>query len=167
MTPSGHASSGQTSHISVYDSVGESQASTLLRLGLLGPRRPIDDLADRLSEPGAATWLDSMLEIGTTAAIGKPRSVLLMGATSIEDLGKVKDEGKRRYRSSETADGRLGGLAIYFVAIAGGLVHHRRNICSRPPDVLHAALLDLASASAGHWSDLLTKAAAVARAIAP
>ena len=124
MTPSGHASSGQTSHISVYDSVGESQASTLLRLGLLGPRRPIDDLADRLSEPGAATWLDSMLEIGTTAAIGKPRSVLLMGATSIDDLGKVKDEGKRRYRSSETADGRLGGLAIYFVAIAGGLVHH-------------------------------------------
>lgn len=157
--------SGQTSHISVYDSIGESQASTLLRLGLVGPRRPIDDLADRLAEPGAAHWLDTVLEVGTTASIGKARSVLLMGETTVHDLIKVKDEGKRRYRSSETADGRLGGLAIYFVAIAGGLVHHKRNICSRPPDVLHAALLDLAAASTGHWSDLLTRAAASARTL--
>ncbi|MBX3317001.1 MAG: hypothetical protein KF902_09090 [Phycisphaeraceae bacterium] len=159
-------SSGQTSHISVYDSIGESQASTLLRLGLLGPRRPIDDLADRLAEPGAAHWLDSVLEIGTTASIGKPRSILLMGETALADLVKVKDEGKRRYRMADTADGRLGGLAIYFVAIASGLVHHKQNICSRPPDVLHAALLDLAAAAAGHWSDMLTRAAATARTLA-
>lgn len=156
-------SSGQTSHISVYESVGESQASTLLRLGLLGPRRPIDDLADRLSEPGASTWLDGMLEVGTTAAIGQPRSVLLTPGTTIEQFTKVKDEGKRRYRTAETADGRLAGLAIYFVAIAGALDQHKQNICSRPIDVLHAALIDLAAAAPGLWSELLTRAASSAR----
>lgn len=157
-------SSGQTSHISVYESVGDAQASTLLRLGLLGPRRPIDDLADRLAEPGSSSWLDSMLEIGTTASIGQPRSVLITGAP-VELLARIKDEGKRRYRAAETADGRLGGLALYFVAIAAALVHHRTNICSRSPDVLHGALVDLASAAPGAWSDLLTRAASTARAL--
>lgn len=160
-------SHGQTTHISVYESVGESQASTLLRLGLLGPRRPIDDLADRLSEPGASTWLDGMLEVGTTTAVGLPRSVLLAPGTTVEQFGKIKDEGKRRYRTAETADGRLAGLAIYFVAIAGALDQHKKNICSRPLDVLHAALLDLAASAPGVWSELLTRAASATRSVKP
>lgn len=160
-------SSGQTSHISVYESVGDAQASCLLRLGLVGPRRPIDDLADRLADTGSSGWLDATLEIGATAAIGSGRSTLVVGTPSIEDLKKIKNEGKRRYRFADSVDGRLGGLAIYFVAIASALVHHRANICSRSPQVLHDALVDLAAVASGPWSDMLTRAAAVATALPP
>lgn len=133
----------------------------LFRLGLSGPRRPVDALIDRLGAPDAEAWLGRAMERAPRIGELEPSGVLLRGVDT-DTLSRIKNTGKKLLAEAGAEDHRLTGLALYFFAVASALAHHDTVICSRTRDELHPVLLDLAAACPEPWSDLCTRAAAKA-----
>jgi hypothetical protein len=132
-------------------------ASRLLRMGLSGPRRPVDDLIDRLRRPDGSPWLTSALA-AALAPGESPRELLIDGGGSLERLRAIKERGKAMLQSFTTPQERLSGLACYFMSIAAALRHHRTPIGGRDDDELRSALLDLAESAPPPWDDLVAQA---------
>jgi hypothetical protein len=149
----------------------EQTASTLLRIGVAGPARPVDDLIARIEADDGHAWLlaalaDAARLDGLTPATGDIEHLLCLGHAGVAQLEQLKDRGKRLLKSASTGDQRLGGLAMYFFSIAAALAHHHALIGARqtsgerrPREELHDALLDLASVTPEPWSTLLADAA--------
>jgi hypothetical protein len=137
------------------------QASTLLKLGLAGPRRPVDDLIDRLTKPDAADWLFAALEAGPVRGMGSPSSLLAHGKATLAQLESIKERSKAALKAGIDSDMRLAGIAGYFLALAAGLFHHHKLIGGRERTELNAVMLDLASVAPEPFSRLLSEAAFV------
>ncbi len=144
---------------SEFANLSELDASRLFQIGLCGPRRPVDALIDRLSQLDGHHWLDSALSTGTASMFEDPENALIRGSATLDQLKRMKEEGKSVIKRSRDRETRLNALASYFLAIAAAMVHHRNLICSRRRDELNPVLLDLASVAPGKWSDLLSQAA--------
>jgi hypothetical protein len=132
-------------------------ASTLLQLGLDGPRRPVHGLLDRLSEAGGAAWLESALS-RVCEDLGTPRELLVEGRASLEQLTTIKDRSKRLLRHADDGEASLAGVAGYFLSIAAGLRHHGALIGSRGRSELDGILLDIASVAPSPYSEMLSDA---------
>jgi hypothetical protein len=132
-------------------------ASTLLRLGLTGPRRPVDDLIDRLQRPDGAAWLERAL--ARIPACGS--AAMLLGHASVKDLTAAKEHCKLLLRDSSDPELRLAAIAGYFLSIAAGLRHHGVRIGGQGRAELSEILLDLAAAAPPAWRDMLAAAAMV------
>jgi hypothetical protein len=137
-------------------------ATRLLRLGLSEPRRPVDDLIDRLGAADGATWLEGALE-RVLGDLGSAREQLVEGRATIAQLASVKEHSQTLLRAGPDADSRLAGIAGYFLALAAALRHHGHALSSRGRDELDAVLLDLATAAPSPFSELLSGATQAAR----
>lgn len=144
-----------------FSDLTTSDASRMLELGLSSPRRPVDDLIDRLSLPGAGDWLAQTLAQGPAGAFGDPASYLAEGKATLDQLLAVKQSSKSLLNTVDDPATRLAALAGYFFAIAAALVQHKSNISSRSLSELEPVLLDLASVTAEPWTSLLAGASAV------
>lgn len=146
------------SDFSDFSNLGASDASHLLELGLSGPKRPIDRLIDRLSQPDAFLWLEKNLLSGPAGAFGDPLVYLVEGKATLDQLIAIKQTSKSLLGASPGDEANLTALAGYFFAVAAALVHHQTVICSRPRDEMTTALLDLAAVAAEPWATLLSDA---------
>ena len=138
-------------------------ATQLLRLGLTGPRRPVDDLIDRLGEPDGANWLIEALDQGVLAGLGSAVGQLAEGEATVEQLAEIKERSQSQLRTGLDRDSRLAGIAGYFLTLAAGLRHHGHALSSRSRDDLDPVLLDLATVAPSPFSELLSDATLVAR----
>ncbi len=138
-------------------------ATKLLRLGLGGRRRPVDDLIDRLHEADGAAWLSRALNAGPLHGIGAADAMLLEGKASVATLAAIKERSKVILERPRDREERLAGLAGYFLSIAAGLRHHGKVIGGRGREERDAVFLDLAAAAPPAWSEMLG-AATMARA---
>jgi hypothetical protein len=161
-------------------------ASVFLRLGMSGPRRPVDDLIDRLRQPDGGAWLIKALENGSLNGLGSAASLLGQGEITIEQCVKVKERSKAMVASDrhsreggnpeaarvpqgpdarlrghdETGhDARLAGIAGYFLSIAAGLRFHDVLLTTRERTKLAETWLDLAEVAPEPFSTLLSEAA--------
>jgi hypothetical protein len=129
----------------------------LLKLGLTQPRRPIDELIERLSRDDGATWFLGLCQRQPLNLFGLANEALPGGRASVAQLTELKETGKRMLRESGT-DSRLIGMATYFLAVAAALANHGALICSRTREELDPVLLDLATVLPGQWSEMLGRA---------
>lgn len=136
------------------------QTTSLLRLGLSDPPRPVDELIERLRAADGASWLATTLERGPLAGVGNATDVLVEGRCTPEQLRTVKDEARAMSKKSDARD-RLAGIAAYFLAIAAGLRHHGTLLTSRDRAAVNEVLLDLAEAAPDPFSGLLMDATLV------
>ncbi len=133
--------------------------STLLRMGLEGPRRPVDDLIDRIAQPDGHAWLDRMIR--HDLPLGERRIIprVLHRQAQLDEVHELKAMAKERLAQVRTSQDRVSALLSYFVAIAGGLAQFHLSITSRGADDLVPALLDLAEAMPDRMAGLFADAA--------
>lgn len=127
-----------------------SRASQLLRLGIAGPNRPIDDLIARLEQPDGWEWFATQLRT-------KELSVLADGTTPLDPvcLSGVKEVSKKWLGRPASVDERLRGILGYFLSVALAMKQHGTNISSRPIEDIYGVLSDLATAVPDPWQTLL------------
>jgi hypothetical protein len=130
-----------------------------LELGLAGPRRPVDDLVERLERHDGESWMQAVLEKGPPGLHGPATDLLVSGMATLEQLVSIKEKSKGLLRRDRETDVRLAGMLSYFLAIAAALVHHGAQISGRSREELTPVLLDLASATPSPWCELLAGAA--------
>lgn len=136
------------------------QASRLLRIGIHGPARPVDELLDRLAGTDGSAWLSDALATGPAAAFGPPDVTLARGNLTLEQLASIKQVSTRLVAQPASGTATLAAMAAYFFAVAAGLADFGTNLSSRPREDLEPILLDLASVTPDAWSDLFIRAAA-------
>jgi hypothetical protein len=135
------------------------KATVFLRLGLEGPRRPVDDLIDRLRRSSGGSWLNDALQAGPLKGQGSASELLIDGKATIAQLIAIKDRSKALVKEAVAGELRLAGIAGYFLSIAAGLQHHGKLITTRDHDQLAEILLDLAEAAPEPFKGLLSHAA--------
>lgn len=134
-------------------------ASELLRTALSGPRRPVDGLIERLGRDDGAEWFDRTLR-RLTASPDEPAALFVRGDAGLDSLIAFKEKAKGAVADGPTIEATIEASALYFIAVAAALRHHRRLITTRDRDELAEALIDLAAALAPPWRDLAIEASA-------
>ncbi|MBS0195891.1 MAG: hypothetical protein JSR77_03955 [Planctomycetes bacterium] len=142
-----------------YEDITEVQATSLLRMGLPGPRKAADDLVDQLEATDSGRWLDSLLRRSPFDELSNAHIALLAGPADVSALNALKDRGKDIVKNPPTREAYLAGLAAYYAAIAAALVQHNQFITRQPRAELESVLQELASVAPGAWAELFTKAA--------
>jgi hypothetical protein len=137
------------------------QATLLLKMGIMKPRRLVDDLIDRLRQPGGSAWLNRALESGPLRDRGSPAELFIEGKATLDQCGDIKEGSKHILRQATTSEERLGGIAGYLLSIAAALKHHQALLTSRERSDLNEILLDLAEAAPEPFARLLSEATLV------
>lgn len=133
------------------------QASSLLREGIAGPARPVDDLILRLERTDGERWLvDAIARLNSWMDF--PVEHAHSGKMSLSQAEALKDVAKRRMTAESSSDARLAGLLGYFIALGSALAHHGTLIASRSREEVDNALVDLAEACPDPWRSLLQDA---------
>jgi len=153
MTPRANAA------MSPDDALTPRQAATLLALSVAGPRRPVDDLIERLRRPDGATWMAQALDAFSEQTIGVAAEDVLAGRVAPNDLVAAKEAAKARLADAKTIDDALGATLCYFAAAGAALAHHGEVISSRSRSDLQDVLIDLAAAAPPAWAELFEVAA--------
>ena len=133
--------------------------STLLRMGLEGPRRPVDDLIDRIAQHDGHAWLDRMIRHDLPAGERRIIQRVLLRQAQLDEVHELKAMAKERLAQVRTSQERVSSLLSYFAAIAGGLAQFRLSITSRGAGDLVPALLDLAEVVPERMASLFADAA--------
>ena len=132
--------------------------SRLLDLCLPEERRPVDDLIDRLRAPDGASWIGAA--IATLARDDEPVDESIVEVPrDMPRLVAIKNTGSRLAGNRVDPEVRMTGIAIYFIAVAAALVHHRELISSRDREEIDGILVDLGDAMPEPWGDLMSRAA--------
>jgi len=136
--------------------------SRLLGMGMSEPRRPVDDLIERLGRRDGARWFRALLAAGPLGSGGAdPERLLVEGKASLEIMRSLKESAKALFRERrDDPEARLGSIAAYFLCVAAALVHHGTLICGRDRREVEEVLIDLGVAVPGGWGALLARAAA-------
>ena len=138
------------------------QATKLMKLGMIGPRRPADELIDCLArDRHGVAWLEKILEDGPLRDLGNARPLLADGDATVEQLIEIKNRSKRLLKEASSVEERLGGVAGYFLSIAAGLRHHHARIGGKGRLELDQVMLDLAEFAPEPYSSLLCGATVV------
>lgn len=148
-----------------YDDITQARASTLLRLGLPGPRRAADDLVDQLELPDSSRWLESVLRRPPFDDLPDAGTALLRGPTPQPALIAIKDRAKDIVKKPPTRELYLSALAAYYASIAAALVQHRTFITRQSREELESVLQELASVAPKPWNELFTNAASLVRSV--
>lgn len=135
------------------------RATRMLRLGMTGPRRGVDDVIDRLRTPDGWKWWEScMSELGEGSA-KDAAARLVEGKADLKALTTAKELHKTRMSSGNPVPQRLASMAAYYACIAAAQCHYKKPITNQNPALLGEALADLAASTPDPWSDLFGKAA--------
>jgi len=133
-------------------------ASELLALGLMGDRRPIDGVIDRLCEPDGFEWLNRLSPLAQSGPKGPDAEALLRGRCELDELRRLIDAAKSSMAEARTCDEALEATVTYFFTLAAGMAHCNDVLSSRSRQELDLALLDLADSCPPRWANLLRKA---------
>ncbi len=143
------------------ETLDQTQLSRLMRLGINGPRRPVDALIQRLSAQGGKEWLARILQEDLPE---RERSLIKQAverSATLDQLQELKSFAKDRLTVAKTENDRICSLFSYFISLAGALATHGQVITSRGADELELVLLDLAEALAdaesGGYQDLVSE----------
>lgn len=145
--------------------ISASQASVFLKLGITGPRRPVDDVIDQLRKDRSGQWLTGALQGGPIAALGSASGgasaadLLANGKATLEQCSAIKEKSKKIVKHAVSPQERLGGIAGYFISIAAGLRHHDVLLTTHDREELAGILLDLAEVAPEPYATLLSEAA--------
>jgi hypothetical protein len=134
-------------------------ATSLLRMAMVGPRRGVDGVIDRLRMPDGAEWLESALMTFPAPSAAEARTMLVEGSAGLERLAEAKERHKQAMLSGAPASQRQRAILLYYLCVAAGLAHHGLLLTSQPQGEVSAALLDLAVALPEPWSLMLARAA--------
>mgnify|MGYP001252750101 CR=1 FL=1 len=146
-----------------YDGITEERASTLLRMGLHGPRNAADDLVDELEQCDGARWLESQFRRAPFAELPRVSAALLNGEAGVDAMKALKERAKEIVKKPASREAYLAGLAAYYLAIAAALVHHRTRITRQSAHELEHVLQELAAVTPLPWSELLANGATAAK----
>ncbi len=137
--------------------LNEGQASRLLALGNAGPRRPVDDVIDRLAHPDGTAWFATAVFPlkGLAAALTRREAAL----PALDELIVLKEKAKAALADAATRDEASAATALYFVAVAAARALHDAGISSQPPHELAGVMADLAGAAPDPWAEILMEAA--------
>ena len=149
-----------TQHDSMQFRQGNSK--DLLRMGLRGPGRPVDQLVELLEKVDAGGWLTSALAAHESTA---NTEAYPEGSHTTEQLEALKEEAKRRGSGASADVTAAQATAAYFVAVAAALTEHGTKISSAPAEELRMILLDLASVTGGSWQEFWTSAVRALKSI--
>ena len=138
--------------------IGPEQASRMLRVGLVGPERPVDKLLDRLAGEDGAAWLGDVLGDGSMAILSSPPDDGNDPAIALSQLVSLKEKCKSEALRRATPDASLRAMVGYFFSVAGALALYRVNISSRGEEDLRTILMDLASVAPPDWSAVFERA---------
>jgi hypothetical protein len=145
-----------------FDDLQGDRATRMLRLGVVGPRRGVDDLIDRLRTPDGWQWWETCMgELGEGSA-KDAAARLVNGEADLKFITAGKERHKSTMGAGHSAPTRLASMALYYVCVSAAVVHHARLITGQNPELLSEALADLAASTPEPWSDLIGKAAAAA-----
>lgn len=143
-----------------FDDLQGDRATRMLRLGVVGPRRGVDDLIDRLrTTDGWAWWETCMAELGEGSA-KDAAARLVNGEADLKFITAGKERHKATMGAGNPAPKRLTSMAVYYACISAALVHHKKLITGQSQELLSEALADLAASTPEPWSGLIGKAAA-------
>ena len=144
---------------SKFNELHPERATRMLRLGVVGPRRGVDDLIDRLrTTDGWQWWETCMGELGEGSS-KDAAARLVNGEADLKFLTAAKERHKSTMGSGNPAPKRLASMAAYYACIAAALVHHKKAITGQSPELLSEALADLAASTPEPWTGLIGKAA--------
>ena len=130
--------------------VNGGMTSKLLRLGISGPSRPVDDLISRLEQPDGPEWFRRQFAEPALAVLADPH-----GPGDLNALSAAKTVGKQLLSGPGSRDERLRGLLAYFLSIAAALQRFDSNISSRTIADIEPVLADLATAVPEPWQSVL------------
>lgn len=134
--------------------------SMFLRLGLDGPRKPIDSLLERLRQAQGTGLFADLLRAGPAAELlatdGGDRPAKTV---ELELLRRIKNDSVQLFRSYRDLNSHLAATATFFSAIATALALHGEKITSQPAEEIEGAFLDLAAVLAHPWDELFIAAA--------
>ncbi|MFZ4574826.1 MAG: hypothetical protein ACOYN0_10545 [Phycisphaerales bacterium] len=130
--------------------VNGGMTSKLLRLGISGPTRPVDELIGRLEQPDGAEWLLRQFTEPGLGVLADPH-----GACDLPALKAAKESGKKLLGRPGSRDERLRGLLAYFLSIAAALHRFGSNISTRPLSDIEPVLADLATTVPEPWQSVL------------
>lgn len=141
-----------------FPDLGDDRATKMLRLGLVGPRRGVDDLIDRLRTPDGWSWWETcMSELGEGSA-KDAATRLVNGEATLDFLAKAKTRHKAKLGAGNPTAMRLSSMAAYYVCVAAALVHFKKSITGQDPEMLSEALADLAASTPEPWSGMIGQA---------
>ncbi len=140
-------------------SLEQETLSTLLRMGLEGPRRPVDDLIDRIAQRDGHAWLERMIRHEIPACERRIIQRVLLRQAHLDEVHDLKAMAKERLAQVRTSQERATALLSYFIAIGGGLAQFHLSITSRGAGDLVPALLDLAEVMPEREASLFADAA--------
>lgn len=158
----GEGGEGRPTHDGPYDGITQERASSLLRMGLHGPRKAADDLADELEQCDGTRWLETQFRRSPFVELPHAGKAILSGEAGLEALTALKERSKQIVKKPATREAYLAGLAGYYLSIASALVHHHARITRQSKEELSQVLQDLAAVTPQPWSDLLLSAAKLA-----
>ncbi len=137
--------------------LNEGQASQLLALGIAGPRRPVDDVIDRLAHPDGAAWFATAVFPLKRLASALTRREAARPA--LDELIVLKEKAKAALVDAATRDEASAATALYFVAVATARVLHDAAISNQPSHEFAGVMADLAGAAPDPWAEILMEAA--------
>lgn len=132
-------------------------AVTMLSMGLVGERRPLDKLIERLSRDPHHQWLYEMMRRQDRLLPIACQS-MLDGSATVPQLTRVKELSKSEIAAAETTEYALAALATYCLSVGSALAHHGVLISSQPREEWDALLIDLADVMPQAWRELLLRA---------
>jgi len=126
-----------------------------LKMGLDGPKKPIDSLLQRLRDTSDPNFFTTLLEQSTKKSAAELETILASGAGDLDTILGFKNQSVELFRRYKDLQSHLGATAIYFTSIAAALTHHGKVITSQSESDLEVALLDMAATLESPWADLL------------
>ncbi len=134
-------------------------ATRLLRLGLAGPRRPIDPALDLMRDEAGQEWFRTALSRGPVGQEGDPEALLLRGEADLDRLRALKDRCKRLLNAVPDEREKAGIVVAYFLVLAAAIAHHGTSISSRARSEVDPVLIDIADLAPEPWRAMLLSAA--------
>lgn len=138
------------------------QAARLLGIARHGPRRPVDDLIDRLRRPDGGAWFERTLDGFLGATLSETAHALERGRIGTIPLVAAKEAAKTRMVNAPSREAALEATACYFGVVASALAHFGEVITSRGREELDPLLIDLSDAAPPGWSSVFRRAAEAA-----
>lgn len=128
----------------------------LLSEGMTPVSEPVRSMLDWLTRRGDDALVDAMNRVGVDAEAVR---AMLGGSGGEKQCHAIKRASKEHHRRAEDQDDRDSALAVYFLAVALGLVCGGTNISSRPFGELSDAFSEIAGAAPPPWQELFNTAA--------
>jgi hypothetical protein len=133
-------------------------ASRLLLFGLPRPRRPADEVIDRLGGANGARWLADAIS-SVTGIPAESWSESDGAVLSLQDLETAKERAKDAMTAAPDREGVATAAAAYFIAIAAAVSWHDAVITGQPRSQLLEPVAELAAVAPEPWAALLQQAA--------